>query len=98
MTKFRDENYSIYPKTGSGRGFETKKEIYEGRKHIDTSGMVETPHGFVSAYSMYFQGSYSQSRVEMIKDGRLYVRWFDKYLTQRGLVTKAKQFANELYA
>lgn len=99
MSEYTDQDWALYPRGGSGRGFKTETGEHEGRAHRTTEGLVETPHGLVSAYSSFFQGSYKVSRVEMIKDGRVHFRrWGNKEFTARGLVTKAKQFAAELYA
>ena len=98
MTDYYDEDYSIYPKSGGGRGFEVKTGEQDGRQWRDIEGLVETPWGFVRAHSWYFENAYKSSQLEMIKDGRNYWRRFDKEFTARGLVTKAKQFAAELNA
>ena len=97
MTKFRDQDYALYPKTGGGRWFKTEQGERDGRAWRSTEGLVETPHGFIRAYSSYLERGYQSSQVEMLRDGRHHWRRFDKEFTARGLVTKAKQFAAELY-
>lgn len=92
-----DKNYRLYPATGGGRGFKITDKTHEGRIYRNVEGWVETPHGFVRAVSTFFQGRTRRSYVEIIKDGRSYYRWFDKDYTARGLVTKAKQFAKDIY-
>lgn len=96
MSSYRDENYSIYPKDGGGRGFETKTGVQDEREWRETDGLVETRWGLVRAHSWYFENAYRTSSLDMIIDGRCYWRRFDKEFTARGLVTKAKQFAAEL--
>jgi len=88
-----DQNYALYPKSGGGRGFESKKGEQDGRIWRETEGLVETVHGLIRARSNYFEGAYSVSSLEMIFNGRLHYRRFKKEYTARGLVTKAKQFA-----
>lgn len=95
--KYEDQDYAIYPKTGGSRGFVFDEGEYEGRAHKDISGIVETPYGFVKVYASYWKGSYSRSMIEIIKDGRNHTRHLDKALSSRGLVTKAKQFAKEVF-
>lgn len=98
MPKCTDEDYAIYPKGGGGRGFKKTSGMQDNRKWRDTEGIVETHHGLVRASSWYFENIYKSSTVEMIKDGRLhYRRWNNREYSSRGLVTKAKQFASELY-
>ena len=98
MSEFVDSDYTLYPKTGGRRGFEVKEGIADNRRYRDTDGLVETVHGIVRAYSAYFENSYKVSNLEIIKDGRLYSRrWGNKEYTARGLVMKAKQFANDIF-
>ena len=98
MADYEDSDYAVCPKRGRGRGFETKADVYEGKQWRETEGMVETRHCLVWAYSTFYEGSYRVSRLELVKDGRQYTRRFDRELTARGLVTKAKQFAADMYA
>ncbi len=98
MTPYQDKSYAIYPKSGSGRSFDKNEGVdSDGRRYSDIDGLVETPNGFVKAYSSFYERCYTVSCVEMIKDGRLHYRRWNKQLTARGLVTKAKQFAAELW-
>ena len=86
----------IYEYTFSvGRGFNRAKELKEGW----TDGEVATKHGFVVVYAQGDAEHFYVTKLEMIKDGVVYVRTFqDKRYTTRGIKTKAIQFANELYA
>ena len=98
--RHEDTTYSLYPKTGGDRGFKTETgytDYGERRLWRSTEGWVETPHGFVRAYSGFCERSYSHSSLEIISNGKSYYRRFDKELTARGLVTKAKQFAEEVF-
>lgn len=97
MLKYTDRNYALYPKTGGGRNFKEEEKEFEGRMHKSIDGIVETPYGFVKVYANSSGGSFEFSSLDMIKDGRIYYRRFQKFLTRKTLVTKAKQFANELY-
>ncbi len=98
MPDYTDKNYDLYPKTGGGRGFKTTSGTQDNREWREVDGYVETPHGFVRAHSWFFENAYRSSTVEMIKDGKNYTRrWKNREYSARGLVTKAKQFAAELY-
>ena len=99
---YTEEDYTLYPKTGGGRGFKIEKSVVHDQiVYRQTSGYVETPQGFCRAYSSLYLGQngykHVNSCLEMIKDGRVHYRRFTKEYTARGLVTKAKQFAKELY-
>lgn len=97
MDKYTDKSYSLYPATGGGRGFKAEDALVEGKIYRSADGWVETPRGFVRACSSFFQGSHRSSYLEIVKDGRAHIRWFDEEYTARGLVTKAKQFAKDIY-
>ena len=97
MTKHRDQDYTLYPISGGGVDFKTKKGEQDGRAYRETDGLVATPYGYVRVWSTYFQGACRVSNLYMIKEGREYSRRFEKEFTRRGLVTKAKQFAKELH-
>ena len=94
---YRYEDYALYPKDGGGRQFKNAQGEDNGKKYREITGLVATTFCFVSATSYHYERSFSMSRLEIVKDGRSYDRRFNKALTQRGLVTKAKQFAAELY-
>ena len=98
MDKYTDKSYSLYPATGGGRGFKVEDKMVDGRIYRSADGWVETPQGFVRAYSSFFGNKYQSSYLEIIKkNGRTYSRRFDKEYTARGLVTKAKQFAKNIH-
>ena len=100
MTKaatYTDNYCALYPKNGGARHFDKAQGDNNGYKYRDIAGLVATPFCFVRAWSCYYEGSYSVSGLEIVKDGKSYERRFDKVFTQRGLVTKAKQFAAELH-
>lgn len=99
-----DQVFALFPKTGRGTGFSERKErCSQGRLWRETTGYVETPHGFVQARSHYYergqrrQRGYKGSCLTIIKAGKSYHRFFDKEYSARGLVTKAKKFANEVF-
>ena len=46
--------------------------------------------------SFKFEGQSGVSTLEIIMHGRSYCRFFEKAYTARGLVTKAKRFAEEV--
>ena len=92
-----DQVYALFPKSGKGTGFKHVSKVCEGRLYRETKGYVETPHGFVEAYSSYFQRRHASSHLTIIKAGKCHHRFFDKEYTARGLVTKAKQFADEVF-
>lgn len=98
MIKHRDRCYSVFPKTGRGTGFVANSGVCrEGRPWRELKGLVETVHGYVAANSFYYQGGNISSCVSIIKEGKNYHRFFDKEYKERGLVTKAKQFADEVF-
>ncbi len=60
-------------------------------------GSVFTPHGIVTVYAQGGPDSTPHTRLEFIRDCRLYVRSFDgKRYSTRGLVTQANLFAKEV--
>lgn len=93
----RDQVYAIFPKSGCGAGFTHFSKVQDGRLYREIKGYVETPHGFVQAYSTYFERGHISSCLKIIKAGKCHYRFFDKEYTARGLVTKAKLFANEVF-
>ena len=98
--KIVDNIYNLSPKTGYGRSFEVKEGSHDGQPWKDISGVVMTPQGIVLATSSVWSTqdkTYRSSSLEMIKDGKEYSRDFRKDYSKTGLVTKAKQFALEVY-
>lgn len=100
MKNHRDLVYAIYPKTGCGRGFVTNQEaVDENSIYRTTSGIVETPHGYVQAFSHFYSKNQNQgSSLSIIKEGKQYHRFFDIEYQQKTLVTEAKRFAKEVFA
>ena len=94
---YRDEDYAQHPKGGYGMRFEVNQGEYEGRKYKEINGLVTTPSCLVYARSNCYEKIYDVSCLQLVKDGRIYERRFYRSFTQRSLVTKAKQFAAELY-
>lgn len=97
MAQHEDESWSLYPKSGSGAGFKSEESHEDERLWRDTEGLVETPYGYVRCWSTSWQGSYKQTRLSIIKNGRMYDRRFKKEYSARGMVTKAKQFAKDVF-
>jgi len=100
--KYEEYSYAIYPKTGSGFDHKHTKHNDKWCKGKASSVWVETPFGYVccssnSNINKSTNKKYESTRLDIIKDGRMYFRYFNKFYTPRGLVTKAKQFANDLY-
>ena len=97
MTKYHEEDYAIFPKSGCGIGIKTDHGEAEGKPWREVDGLCETPQGFVRVHSWLWVGRYKGSDVSMIVNGRYYSRrWHNVAYSGRGLVTKAKQFAREL--
>jgi len=101
--KYKDENYTLYPKTGGSQSIESKDQSDSTKVYTHTTALVSTCYGFVPVCTHYYKNlrndKVSQfSWIEIIKDGRLYFRRYEKALSIKGLTTKAKQFAKEIYA
>lgn len=95
---YSDQKSSLYPKSGRGTGFKTTSgKCARGKTWVEVSGYVETPHGYVSAYSWSYEGAVKTSHISIIKDGFCYRRVFIRALTGRGLVAKSKQFAKDVF-
>lgn len=96
--KYRDENYSLNPKTGRGEGWEaTEGRCARGKLWRSLSGRVSTLHGYVIARSHFYEAGHKGSTLSVIKDGREYHRFFDEDLSPRALVIRAKRFVAELF-
>ena len=94
----KDKCFALFPKTGRGTGFSANSGVCrEGRPWRELKGLVETVHGYVAASSYYYKGGNISSCLSIIRNGIHYHRFFDKEYTARGLVTKAKQFADEVF-
>lgn len=62
------------------------------RGHGITIGCVPTRHGFVSVYGQYPDFA----ELQIVIDGRCYSRTFKRGFSNRGLVTKAAEFAEDI--
>jgi hypothetical protein len=83
-----DDDYSV-EKTGFSRTEERREGWLDGE--------VATPWGFVVCYAQGDKNNVNHTRLDFIHDGRLYTRSFlNKRFTQRGIKTKAMQFAKEI--
>jgi hypothetical protein len=94
MPKITDSVHTCY----EGGSWNLKTECY-GRT-IATTGHVETIHGFVQCYSYTDSDHKGRNRSELIiiRDGVMYSRKFHGVAySERGLVTKAKHFAREIF-
>lgn len=99
MKKFQDHVCAIFPKTGKGAGFETVQQLSdENYIYRTTRGIVETPHGYVQAFSHFYSiNQYQGSSLSIIKDGKQYHRFFEIEYQQKTLVTEAKRFAAAVF-
>jgi len=99
MSKYKDTDYAICPKTGRGINMEVERKEYSGVMCVTVLGTVNTPNGIVrvSSYKECDKRNLQQSYMEIIKEGREHTRYFEKAYSSRGLVTKAKQFAKDVY-
>ena len=99
--KYQDRSYSLYPTTGGGRGIKVERSEGDKYFHKEVSGWVETPNGFVRIYASWFKQygvrEREDSNLEMIKDGKMHYRRFDRIYSPRYLVTLAKRFSKELF-
>lgn len=69
----------------------------EVRKEGWTDGEVLTPHGIVSVYAQGDDDHRPHTRLDFVHNGRLYMRNYPgKRYSPRGLVTKAREFAEEI--
>lgn len=91
---------SNYRATVNGWGL--GKETYSDGRGKQIAGVVGTPQGYVRAYSDDYKNEhtgrrYRASSLRFIWRGREYFRRFDGVAySLRGLVTKARQFAEEI--
>lgn len=97
-TKYTDRVYAIYPKSGSGYAVKTKYGEAANNPYREVKGFVETPHRYVYVFSWLWENRHQSSHIQIIKNGRNYIRNFNKGFSARGLTTKAKQFAAEIFA
>ena len=99
MEKYKDSDYAIAMNHCSGYDLNEKKEVdSSGKEYRIVNGSVETIYGYVKV-STAWSGSdkvYNISCLQFIKDSRVYTRYFKKNYSAQFLVTKAKEFAEEL--
>jgi hypothetical protein len=94
MPKITDSVHTCY----EGGSWNLQTECY-GRT-LGTTGHVETIHGFVRCYSYTDNANKKRNRSDLsiIKEGKMHHRTFHGIAySERGLVTKAKQFAREVF-
>lgn len=100
MKKYTDKVFSVYPASGRGTQFNSiEQQQVEGLYvYRELRGIVETPHGFVLAYShFYSKKQYQGSSLSIIKEGKQYHRFFETEYQQKTLVTEAKRFAAAVF-
>ena len=99
--KYEDSSWKIFPKTGRGEAIKETEGVSDGNEWKDVEMLVSTPYGFVRAFSWKWVNMHGKktdrSGLYIIKDGVEYSRTFKKYYTPRGLVTKGKRFAKEVF-
>lgn len=76
-----------------GRGFGRLTDNGTKSGETYTEGYVATPHGIVTAYSQGDADSFHHTRLDVVKDGILYMKNIKRRYSKRGLVTLAKRFA-----
>ncbi len=97
MKKYQDSNYAISDSECGGVGLKTKKEVdSNGKAYHDVNGAVVTEYGYVRVFTAYSEGVWKVSGLQFIKNGRMHTRKFKKNYSSQFLVTKAKEFAEEL--
>lgn len=81
---------------GKGYGCITKSD---DEHSTENDGFVLTNYGYVKVYSVKYKLHKTQpcTFIEMIKDGRLRVRRFNRFYSSRFLVTLAKRFAKDVF-
>lgn len=87
--KLFNDSYSIKPHISLIRARNRGDETY-------LDGYVWTEFGAVGVYSQGSDKSVRASHLQFAYKGRVYVRRFNKRFSERGLVTKAKEFAKEI--
>lgn len=90
MTDYADHEYANEQVYGCG----LMERPGSGLNSVYVDGLVATRWGYVSVYSEKISNR-KYTRLAIIFDGRLYERRWRKYFTPRGLVTKARQFAED---
>lgn len=86
----------------SVNGWGLREESYSDGLGKQITGVVGTLHGYIRAYSDDYKNDhtgrrYRSSSLRFIWKGKEYFRFFDGVAySSRGLVTKARQFAEEI--
>lgn len=76
-----------------GKGFGRLSDHGTKSGETYTDGSVVTPHGIVLAYSQGDADSFHHTRLDVVKNGTLYMKNIKRRYSKRGLVTLAKRFA-----
>lgn len=92
-----EHDYKVHRPEGNIREIDSGVDS-DGKKWGYSHGTVETVYGIVRVWTDFRKDRYKHSRLEIIRNGRQYVRTFGKGYSRRGLVTKAAQFAHDVYA
>ena len=85
--KIQEYDYSI------GNGYSSVRDRKEGW----TEGNVLTPQGIVTVYAQGDKNEFHHTSLEMVVDGRVYHRQWNKRYTKRGIARKAREFARDLH-
>lgn len=101
-TIYKDSYYLLRPITGCGQQFKEEKSAADNNStYTYVDGIVSTPYGYAIVYSGHYkspQNKVTQSScIEIIKNKKIHYRRFNKFYTQKTLVTKAKRFAKEIF-
>jgi hypothetical protein len=85
--------YSLSVGSGFGR---TELRQMQHRYADWLDGEVITYHGIVSIYAQGDDEFRPSTQLTFVWKGRMHVKSYNKRYTQRGIVTLAKRFANEI--
>lgn len=95
MSGYEDTCHALYPPTGGGECY--RRQANQDESYVSDLGSVSTRYGFVIAETGRTISGLEFTFLEVIKEGRKHKRWFSKRYSRRGLTTKAKQFAEEVF-
>lgn len=80
-----------------GKGYGVTKDSND-EYSMENTGYVLTHYGIAKVTSIHWHRNKDEySIIEMIKDGRMHIRQFNKFYSRRYLVTLAKRFAKDLF-
>ncbi len=97
MKKYEDYDYAISQNDCGGHYLNTKNEVdSDGKKYRIVNGSVLTEWGFVRVLTPWSNFAENYPCIQFVRNGRLYTRKFKKSYSAQFLVTKAKEFAEEL--